>query len=435
MTTEQHLDASLWGWAPIELGERAATRVLDNGDVETSIDFLELVPQEQKGGAGKFDPRKWMPSVKSIFAEELAKGLQPPLVLGHPVKIVLDEATQKMVEVPDESAPAVGWVTGIEEDGTRARATVRLNADFALRVLKGEYKHCSPEISPYFDAAGQYRGAKFKRLGVTNTPHQKGLDGLPVAAFALSEVCPIEADRISGSTTPIRHETPAAGDHMMDETKLKELVDSAVTAQLSAVETRLTEHITKAVSAIPAPAPVVPEAALSDAAVTDIHKTIISLSEKLTNVESKVAEKDGEIAKLSETLTAQTAKLAESDKSAARGRIESTIHAGLRNCTLVPADTPGFGKPGFDAFAWLSESRFGGVDLGRSEANLLKHVATGRPVAGATPTTDRVSLPSSGHESIALAEVPFAKGAFADAAEFEKYASAGIGGDPRSASV
>ena len=214
----------------------------------------------------------------------------------------------------------------------------------------------------------------------------------------------------------------------MDETKLKELVGAAVAEFGASLKTELAELVK---SAAPKPGDGATALAEAQKAQADIHKALITLGERVDKLDADVKSKDARIAELSETAKASAEKLALAEQSAARSRIESVMESGLRNGTLVPADVPGFGKPGFDAVKCLSESRFGGVDLGRSEANLLAQVATGRRVEGAQPdAARRTSAPTGNVESASLSDVPLHP-SLGTRDEAEKFASMGVGGDPR----
>lgn len=205
---------------PLELAE-SVTRTLDNGDVETELDVLELVPQNQVGGAGPFDPSTFADEAVAIFAEEVARGYDVPFVLGH-------AATDK--------DGAVGWMTGLRKEGTRLRCTVRLNAAFAEKVRRREHRYASPEIKPYYDQKGVYRGVKLSRVAVTHVPFQKGADGKPIGMFLLSEVPAGHFDPTEPRSNPLPDNAGQESTMTIDEIKAAVASETTgLTAQLSEV--------------------------------------------------------------------------------------------------------------------------------------------------------------------------------------------------------
>lgn len=361
----------------ILLGE--LTDAADPRYVETEIDILELVPQEQKGGAGKFHATaaKAAEMVRN-HATEAALGYYPPLVIGHPTKTVAGP-DGKLVEVPDEGAESVGRVSALRRVGTRLRATVQLVRDFAERVRKGAFSYVSPEFSfAAHNSVGEAIGSKVFRIGVTDVPHQKGADGLPVGAFLLAEM--------AGAT----YEDLTMNDQML----------AALTARLEALEKKCSEWMEKKGDA---PAPPDPEKekaeedaelarkAASEALAADVvalKATVETLTTSLAtakDADKALAAKDAEVKTLSQSVAAlQQVALAH--------EITTEIEKGKAGGVFSPAQLKGSDE---DPIKWLAESAFCGQVEG-----LRRHVKTAPKVVDASPS---VALPGTpGHKPAAV---------------------------------
>jgi hypothetical protein len=212
------------------------------------MDILELVPQDQVGGTGKFDGKKLADMFIENFGRETGQGWEPPVIIGH----------------LEDSSPPIGWVTGLRKVGTRLRASLRILTE-AVPIAR-LYRFVSPGFKRFFDQQGVERGSKLSHLAFTPVPFQKGADGKPVGAFQLSEV---DADP----------EAPQEIDSMtIDKDQIKALVaeeTKPVLAQLSEATTKMTEATAKLAESD------AKVAALGDA-LKRSDETIASLSEALT---------------------------------------------------------------------------------------------------------------------------------------------------------
>lgn len=410
MTTPR--DAPLYSWAPIDLAE---TVTLPNGDVETDIDVLELVPQEQKGGAGKFHATaERAAEMIRNYERERSRNYKPPFVLEH------------------TGREAVGWLEGLRHEGTRLKARVKLLRDFAADVRAGKWKYVSPEFN--FDAhssTGEPIGAKVFRVAVTNTPHQKGADGLPVGAFQLAEIPPggnpmqggaADAGVAQGALTPeaitqalaalverlkaleakVGGEAPidpgAAGnpkDVPMDDKDKKALADA------QAEITRLSGEIEKLRK--------------GDVSLTEKDAEITKLTEQVASSTKQLADKDAEIKRLSDAAQAENDKVAALTASVKKleevrtaDEICELVRIGLtEKYVLTPAQVKDHEA---DPIKWLAESAFNGV------AGLRKHVETAPKVAEAVQLAERTGHGGTPARKgdVQLSDADLVRGGFVD---------------------
>lgn len=397
---------TLYCYAPFDaLAEFAAGD--DPRYVTTEIDILELVPQEQVGGAGKFHATTERgDQMIANHAREAALGYEPPLVLGHP---------RHEDGAPDESAPAVGWLSGLVRKGTRLRATVRLLREFAESVKSGAYRYVSPEFTfAAHSSTGERIGAKVQRVGVTNTPHQKGADGQPVGQFQLAEVAG------TGDNAMFDAEKKCAD----LETKLAALADEFAKftkpkAEDAAPPAEPTEEEKVEMAA---KAKLAEDAKKLPAQLAELAAAVVTLSERVTAKDGEtvaaLSAKDGEIKTLSESLS--TLK---SDND--RRDIAAEVDKGVRDGKLSPAQVEGYKA---DPIKWLSESQFNGI------AGLRKHVLSAPTVVDTAP---RLSLGAGGAKrapGIALTEGQWKAAGYSSAEEMasvlEKHEAEYGHGDP-----
>lgn len=304
------------GWIPLAETVPQGKREAKTGDVILEDFKLFTYGPWQNGGK---DAELTHEMADQMVANHKLRGGSVALTIGHPENL--------------NGASAAAWIEGdleAREDGLYAKR-VRILADTAKKIEKGEYKGFSPTFyKNYPDPEGKSIGAMLHSGGFTNFPRLWDLDSHP---YLMSEVNP-------------RAKTPEEVIPTMTLKDLKTTLSEVVEAQLKPLADRL-DKIEKPKS-----------------------------TEKPTELAVQLAERDTKITTLADENKTLSKKVTRMELSGYERDIRKLVADAKGLGKIAPADLTGFEE---SPIKWLSETPTHGTDTEDGIQCLAAHFATLEP--------------------------------------------------------